>query len=87
MTDPENFQRLSDAVDRLIVRLKSLRSQRDKLVEKVDDLQSRLENSVDGVDSDGYNILRIHSARLLQERQELKRRLVGVLEKLESIEI
>jgi hypothetical protein len=39
------------------------------------------------VDSDGYNILRIHSARLLRERQEIKRRLCGVLDKLESIEI
>ncbi len=86
MADSEDFQRLTEAVDRLIVRLRSLQSQRDKLAVKVDDLQSRLENSVDGVDSEGYNVLRIHSARLLQERQELKRRLVGVLDKLESIE-
>jgi hypothetical protein len=42
---------------------------------------------VGSVDSEGYNILRIHSARLLRERQEIRRRLSGVLEKLESIEI
>ncbi len=52
---------------------------------RVNELESRLENSVDSVDTNGYNILRIHSARLLRERQEIKRRLSVVLDKLDSI--
>jgi len=78
---------LTEAINRLIVRFRSVNAQRDKLAARVRELESRLNNSVDSVDSDGYNILRIHSARLLRERQEIRRRLSGVLEKLESIEI
>jgi hypothetical protein len=64
-----------------------MHTQRNELATRVQELESRLENSVDSVDSDGYNILRIHSARLLRERQEIRRRLSVVLDKLESIEI
>ncbi|MCD4776031.1 MAG: hypothetical protein K8S15_08285 [Candidatus Aegiribacteria sp.] len=87
MPQSEDIERLTEAINRLIVRFRSIHTQRDELVIRVSELESRLENSVDSVDSDGYNILRIHSARLLRERQEIKRRLCGVLDKLESIEI
>ena len=87
MSQSEDLERLTEAINRLIVRFRSVNAQRDKLAARVRELESRLNNSVDSVDSDGYNILRIHSARLLRERQEIRRRLSGVLEKLESIEI
>ena len=87
MSQSEDLERLTEAINRLIVRFRSVNSQRNKLAARVRELESRLNNSVDSVDSDGYNILRIHSARLLRERQEIRRRLSGVLEKLESIEI
>lgn len=64
-----------------------MQTQRDEFYARVVELESRLENSVDSVDTDGYNILRIHSARLLRERQEIRRRLSGVLEKLEHIDL
>lgn len=87
MPQSEDIERLTETINRLIVRFRSIHTQRDELAARVTELESRLENSVDTVDSDGYNILRIHSARLLRERQEIKRRLCGVLDKLESIEI
>ncbi len=87
MSQSEDLERLTEAINRLIVRVRSLQTQRDELSVQVNDLESRLENSVDTKDSDGYNILRIHSARLLRERQEIRRRLSGVLGKLESIEL
>jgi len=87
VSQSEDLERLTEAINRLIVRFRSVNAQRDKLAARVRELESRLNNSVDSVDSDGYNILRIHSARLLRERQEIRRRLSGVLEKLESIEI
>ena len=87
MSQSEDLERLTEAVNRLIVRFRSVHNQRDELATRVNELESRLENSVDSVDSEGYNILRIHSARLLRERQEIRRRLSGVLDKLESIEI
>ena len=86
MSQSEDLERLTEAINRLIVRFRSIHTQRDELAIRLNELESRLENSVDSVDSDGYNILRIHSARLLRERQEIKRRLCGVLDKLESIE-
>ena len=86
MSQTEDIERLTETINRLIVRFRSIHTQRDELAIRVSELESRLENSVDSVDSDGYNILRIHSARLLRERQEIKRRLCGVLDKLESIE-
>lgn len=87
MSQSEDLERLTEAINRLIVRVRSLQTQRDDLSAQVTDLESRLENSVDTKDSDGYNILRIHSARLLRERQEIRRRLSGVLGKLDSIEL
>ena len=87
MSQSEDLERLTEAINRLIVRVRSLQTHRDELTAQVQDLESRLENSVDTMNSDGYNILRIHSARLLRERQEIKRRLSGVLGKLESIEL
>ncbi len=87
MSQSEDLERLTEAINRLIVRVRSLQTQRDELSARINDLESRLENSVDTMNSEGYNILRIHSARLLRERQEIKRRLTGVLGKLESIEI
>jgi len=87
VSQSEDLERLTETINRLIVRFRSIHTQRDELAVRVSELESRLENSVDSVDSDGYNILRIHSARLLRERQEIKRRLCGVLDKLESIEI
>lgn len=87
MPQSEDLERLTEAINRLIVRFRSVTSQRNDLAERVKELESRLENSVGSVDSEGYNILRIHSARLLRERQEIKRRLSAVLDKLESIEI
>lgn len=86
MPGSEDLERLTEAVERLIVRLRSVQTQRDELSARVTELESRLENSVDSVDSDGYNILRIHSARLLRERQDIRRRLSGVLDKLDSID-
>jgi len=82
----EDLQRLTEAIERLIVKLRSVQTQRDEYFARVTELEARLENSVDSVDSDGYNILRIHSARLLRERQDIRRRLSGVLEKLDSID-
>ena len=87
MSQSEDLERLTEAINRLIVKVRSLQTQRDELLALVNDLESRLENSVDTKDSDGYNILRIHSARLLRERQEIRRRLSGVLVKLDSIEL
>ena len=87
MSQSEDIERLTEAINRLIVRYRSVNSQRNELAARVQELEARLDNSVGSVDSEGYNILRIHSARLLRERQELKRRLSGVLDKLESIEI
>jgi len=87
VSQSEDLERLTEAVNRLIVRLRSIHTQRDELATRVNELESRLENSVDSVESEGYNILRIHSARLLRERQEIRRRLSVVLGKLDSIKI
>lgn len=87
MPQSEDIERLTEAINRLIVRYRSVNSQKNELAARVEELEARLENSVGSVDSEGYNILRIHSARLLRERQEIRRRLAGVLEKLENIEI
>jgi seryl-tRNA synthetase len=84
MSVSDNLERLTEAVDRLIIRLETAQAQRNRLARKVQELEYRIENNVDSVDSEGYNLLRIHSARLLRERQDLKQRLTGVLEKLES---
>ncbi len=83
MSVADNLERLTEAVDRLIIRLETLQAQRNKLTRRVQELEYRIDNSVDSPDSEGYNLLRIHSARLLRERQDLKQRLTGVLEKME----
>jgi chromosome segregation ATPase len=85
VSQSEDLERLTETINRLIVRFRSIHAQRDELATRVSELESRLENSVGSVDSDGYNKLRIHSARLLRERQEVKQRLSVVLDKLESI--
>ncbi len=78
------LERLTEAVDRLIVRLHSLKEERDSLAARVGELEFELSGRPSAaVDAEGQNLLRIHSARLLRERQELRRRLAGVLEKLE----
>jgi len=87
VSQSEDLERLTEATNRLIIRFRSIHTQRDELTVRAKELESRLDNSVDSVDSDGYNLLRIHSARLLRERQEIKRRLTVVLDKLESIKI
>jgi phage shock protein A len=80
----EELERLTQAVDRLIVRMHSLKAERDSLSARVAELETRVaEAPAAPVDEEGSNILRIHSARLLRERQELRRRIAGVLEKLE----
>ena len=94
------LERLTEAVDRLLVRLKSLRSERSQLIGRVRELERRLGvpgddgNSVSNdvekrdaaSDEKAMNALRMHSARLLRERSEVRRRLEGVLEKLESLQ-
>jgi hypothetical protein len=88
MTAGNELERLTEAVDRLIVRLYSLKAERDGLAERILDLENRLLQLENGtpVKDEGYNILRIHSARLLREREELRSRLAGVLEKLETMQ-
>jgi predicted nucleic acid-binding Zn-ribbon protein len=85
------LERLTEAVDRLLVRLKSLRTERTQLLSRVRELERRLEvpADVDGAavgDPEAVNVLRIHSARLLRERSEVRRRLAGVLGKLENLQ-
>jgi len=88
MTAGNELERLTEAVDRLIVRLYSLKEERDSLAGRVHELENGASAPPDGtiVRDEGYNLLRIHSARLLREREELRSRLAGVLEKLESIQ-
>lgn len=88
MTAGSELERLTEAVDRLIVRLYSLRAERDGLADRIRELEERCSALEEGtpVRDDGYNLLRIHSARLLREREELRGRLAGVLEKLESMQ-
>lgn len=88
MTAGNELERLTEAVDRLIVRLYSLRAERDGLAERIQELENRLTSLENGtpVKDEGYNILRIHSARLLREREELRSRLAGVLGKLENMQ-
>ncbi len=86
MSHADDIERLTEAINRLIIKYRLVNAQRSEFAGRVKELESRLENNVGSVDTEGYNILRIHSARLLRERQEIKRRLSGVLEKLEDIE-
>ncbi len=82
------FERLTEAVDRLIIRLHSLKAERDELAERLDGLAgaSGPPGGAGAVRDEGYNLLRLHSARLLREREEMRRRLAVVLAKLESMQ-
>jgi len=78
-------ERLTEAVDRLILRYQSMDEENKRLAGRVDELENRVEYQKGNADSEGYNLLRIHYARLLHERQELKQRLETLLEKLEKL--
>lgn len=78
-------ERLTEAVDRLILRYRSMDEENRRLSGRVDELESRIEYQKGNADSEGYNLLRIHYARLLHERQELKHRLEALLGKLEKL--
>lgn len=78
-------ERLTEAVDRLILKYRSVCSENMELHEKLEELEKRLEYQKGNADSEGYNLLRIHYARLLHERQEMKQRLESVLEKLDGL--
>jgi len=88
MPAADELERLTEAVDRLIVRLHSLRVERDSLAARVLELEGGAAGRDPGPqrDEEGQRLLRLYSARLLRERQELKRRIAGVLEKLESVQ-
>ena len=78
-------ERLTEAVDRLVLRYNSVCEQNNKLLSRVEELENKLEYQEGNADSKGYNLLRIHYARLLQERSEMKQRLESVLEKLDRL--
>ena len=78
-------ERLTEAIDRLIVRNHSLDDENKRLSGRVEELENRVEYQKGNADSEGYNLLRIHYARLLHERQELKQRLEALLGKLEKL--
>jgi type IV secretory pathway protease TraF len=87
MPAADELERLTEAVDRLIVRLHSLKAERDSLAARVVELEGTAAVAVSpSRDEEGHNLLRLHSARLLRERQELRRRIAGVLEKLERMQ-
>jgi hypothetical protein len=78
-------ERLTEAVDRLILRYRSQSEENTRLSGRVAELEDSLEYQKGNADSEGYNLLRIHYARLLQERQEMKQRLELLLGKLEML--
>jgi len=78
-------ERLTEAVDRLILRYQAVEEENRRLAGKVDELENRVGYQKGNADSEGYNLLRIHYARLLHERQELKQRLENLLGKLEKM--
>lgn len=78
-------ERLTEAVDRLILRYRSMDEENRRLSGRVEELESRVEYQKGNADSEGYNLLRIHYARLLRERQELKQRLEALLGRLERL--
>jgi len=78
-------ERLTEAVDRLVLRYHSVCKENDNLKNRVEELENKLEYQEGNADSRGYNLLRIHYARLLQERSEMKQRLESVLEKLDRL--
>ena len=78
-------ERLTEAVDRLILKYRSVCSENEELHGRIEELEKRLEYQKGNADSEGYNLLRIHYARLLHERQEMKQRLESVLKKLDGL--
>lgn len=78
-------ERLTEAVDRLILRCRSLTEENTVLSSRVEELEGNLEYQRGNADSEGYNLLRRHYARLLHERQEMKQRLEVLLGKLEML--
>jgi cell division septum initiation protein DivIVA len=80
-------ERLTEAVDRLILKYRAIEEENKRLSGKVDELENRVEYQKGNADSEGYNLLRIHYARLLHERQELKQRLETLLGKLEKLKL
>jgi len=78
--------RLTEAVDRLLLRLRETTEERDRLDTTVAELERRLEHKSGEGDPEGYRILRLHSARLLRERQEVRQRLEALLVKLERVD-
>ncbi len=78
-------ERLTEAIDRLILRNRSLEEENVRLSDRIEELDGRLEYQKGNADSEGYNLLRIHYARLLHDRQELKQRLETLLGKLEKL--
>ncbi len=78
--------RLTEAVDRLLLRLRETTEERDRLAALVTELERRLEHKSGEGDPEGYRILRLHSARLLRERQEIRARLEALLVKLERVD-
>ncbi len=78
-------ERLTEAVDRLILRYRSMDEENRRLSGRVEELENRVEYQKGNADPEGYNLLRIHYARLLHERQELKQRLEVLLGKLEEL--
>ncbi len=85
MPMPGGSERLTEAVDRLILRYRSMDEDNRRLAGRVEELENRVEYQKGNADSEGYNLLRIHYARLLHERQELKQRLEALLGKLEKL--
>ncbi|HOP26482.1 MAG TPA: hypothetical protein PLM22_05670 [Candidatus Sabulitectum sp.] len=78
-------ERLTEAVDRLILKYRSVCGENRELQNRVEELEKKLEYQKGNADSQGYNLLRIHYARLLRERQEMKERLESVLAKLDDL--
>lgn len=78
-------ERLTEAVDRLILRYRSVDEENKRLSGRVEELENRVEYQKGNADSEGYNLLRIHYARLLHERQELKQKLEALLGRLEKL--
>ncbi|MCK5132313.1 MAG: hypothetical protein KAR40_09210 [Candidatus Sabulitectum sp.] len=78
-------ERLTETVDRLVLRYQSMDEENKRLAGRVEELESRVEYQKGNADSEGYNLLRMHYARLLHERQQLKQRLEALLGKLEKL--
>ena len=85
MPSTGSAERLTETVDRLILKYRSVCRENGELHKRVDEIENRLEYQKGSADSEGYNLLRIHYARLLRERQEIGKRLESVLKKLDNL--